>query len=107
REVQPSPQSDRRALQAPAGAPCALPPAGRGGVSAGPLMIFEPAPDVVFRELRGEAVILHLGTATYFGLDEVGTRAWQLIVEKRTIADVSIQLAEEFDAPAERIESDV
>lgn len=69
--------------------------------------IFEPAPDVVFRELQGEAVILHLGTATYFGLDEVGTRAWQLIAEKRTLADVCARLTQEFDAPASRIERDM
>ena len=34
-------------------------------------------PDVVFRELDGEAVILNLETGLYFGLNEMGTRIWQ------------------------------
>jgi hypothetical protein len=70
-------------------------------------LVFEPAPDVVFRDLQGEAVILHLGTGIYFGLDEVGTRAWQLIVEHRPLAEVCALLAAEFDAPADRIERDI
>lgn len=69
--------------------------------------VFEVAPDVVFRDLQGEAVILHLGTGTYFGLDEVGTRAWQLMAEHRTLAEVCSSLAEEFEAPADRIERDL
>lgn len=35
--------------------------------------------DVVFQNLAGEAVLLHLGTGIYFGLDAVGTRVWELI----------------------------
>ena len=31
------------------------------------------------RDLDGEAVILDLGSGTYFGLNQVGTRVWQLI----------------------------
>jgi hypothetical protein len=69
--------------------------------------MFTPHPDVVFRDLQGEAVILHLGTGTYFGLDEVGTRAWQLLAEHNTLAQVCGRLAEEFDAPVDRIERDV
>jgi hypothetical protein len=69
--------------------------------------LFEPNPDVVFRDLQGEAVILHLGTGTYFGLNEVGTRVWQLITERRTLREVCAAVAEEFDAPADRIERDV
>ena len=68
---------------------------------------YEPSPDAVFRELQGEAVILHLGTAIYFGLDEVGTRAWQLFADKRTLAGVCASIAEEFDAPLDRIERDM
>ena len=73
----------------------------------GPDAILEPAPDVVFRDLGGEAVILHLGTATYFGLDEVGTRVWQLLAERRSVRDACAVLAGEFDAPAPEIERGV
>lgn len=68
---------------------------------------FAPHPDVVFRDLQGEAVILHLGTGTYFGLDEVGTRAWQLLAEYNTLSAVCGRLADEFDAPPDQIERDL
>ena len=41
------------------------------------------SPDVVFRDLDGEAVILDLVSGTYFGLNEVGTRVWRLVDEGR------------------------
>ena len=40
---------------------------------------YRPHPDVVCREIEGEAVLLHLGTGIYFGLNAVGTRIWQLL----------------------------
>ena len=69
--------------------------------------VFEPNPDVVFRDLQGEAVILHLGTGTYFGLDEVGTRAWQLIEERLSVSEMCTRLSEEFDATPETIQRDI
>ena len=63
--------------------------------------------DVVFRDVVGEAMILHLGTGVYFGLDAVATRVWELIVEGRRVQDVCDAIAAEFDAPAERIHADV
>ena len=63
--------------------------------------------DVVFREVAGEIMILHLGTATYFGLDDVGTRVWQLLTEGATIDRVCAAMTAEFDASGNRIESDV
>jgi hypothetical protein len=76
-------------------------------MSVKPDAVLQPGPDTVFRELEGEAVILHLGTATYFGLDEVGTRVWQLLAEGRSVRDVCAALSDEFDAPPERIREDV
>ena len=76
-------------------------------MSAPPDRPLAPAPDVVYRDVNGEAVILHLGTSTYFGLDEVGTRIWQLAVDGRTLREICAALPEEFDAPAGQIEHDV
>lgn len=52
--------------------------------------------DVVVRDLSGEAVLLHLGTQTYFGLDAVGTRIWQLLAEHGTVERIVPLLLEEF-----------
>lgn len=65
------------------------------------------APDVLFQEVSGEAVLLNLASERYFGLDPVGSRIWQLIEQGLTIADIERQIGEEFDAPAETIASDL
>ena len=63
--------------------------------------------DVVFREVAGESMILHLGSGIYFGLDDVGTRAWQLLAEHGSIDAVVPVMAAEFDADASTISADV
>jgi hypothetical protein len=65
-------------------------------------------PDVVvFRELDGEAVLLNLESGIYFGLDEVGTRIWQLAEEHRSLRRVWEALQSEYDVPAATLETDL
>ena len=63
--------------------------------------------DVVFREVAEESMILHLGSGIYFGLDEVGTRAWQLLAEHGSVDAVCAAMTEEFDASPATIRADV
>ena len=63
--------------------------------------------DVVFRELDGEAVILNHASGVYFGLDEVGTRMWQLIEQHGGLRDVLARLREEYDAAPDVLEHDL
>jgi hypothetical protein len=63
--------------------------------------------DVVFRELDGEAVILNLDSGTYFGLDEVGTRFWQLIEQDDRVEAALATLESEYEVAAEVLRSDV
>ena len=51
---------------------------------------------ILFRELDGESVILSLGAETYFGLDEVGTRAWELLRAGPTIQAAYEALCAEY-----------
>ena len=52
---------------------------------------------VLFQELQGEAVLLHLDSGMYFGLDPVGTRMWQLIAEQERLAEVASSIMAEFE----------
>src|SRR5688572_26278577 len=61
----------------------------------------------IFRELDGEAVILNLDSATYFGLDRIGTRVWQLIEQHGRIDRVIDALAAEYDASVDTLRADV
>ena len=54
-------------------------------------------PDVISQEVSGETVILDLNSENYFGLDEVGTRIWQLIEEKGNLQAIFDQLLTEYD----------
>ena len=63
--------------------------------------------EVVFRELQGEAVILNLASSTYFGLDTVGTRIWQLCEAHGSLGAVFEAMQQEFDAPVDTLRSDL
>jgi len=49
------------------------------------------------RELQGETVLLQLDSGEYFGLDEISTRIWQLIVETGDLCAVEAAMLKEFD----------
>lgn len=63
--------------------------------------------DVVFRELDGEAVILNLETGLYFGLNEMGTRIWQLLDAHAEVRRVLDTLRDEFDVADDRLSADL
>ena len=62
---------------------------------------------VVFRELEGETVILNLESGTYFGLDPIGTRIWQLCQEHGLLRTVHHFMQAEYDVTAEALEADM
>jgi len=65
------------------------------------------APDVVFRDLDGEAVLLNLETGIYFGLNDVGTRMWNLIQEHGSLRKVFDQMLLEYEVTPEALEGDL
>jgi len=62
---------------------------------------------VLFRQLKDEAVLLDLKSGTYFGLNEVGARVWQLILEHTDLARVLSALQDEFAVEPEVAERDL
>jgi len=64
-------------------------------------------PQVLFRQLDDEAVLLDLKSGTYFGLNDVGARAWHLIVEFGALARVRDLLIEEYAVEPEVLERDL
>lgn len=68
---------------------------------------FRVSDDVVFREVGGEAVILDLQHGTYFGLDPVGTRIWQLLEGRADLQHVVETLVTEYDVERATAERDL
>lgn len=65
------------------------------------------SPGTLYREVRGEAVLLHLDTGEYFGLDEVANRVWQLIVEKSDLDEVETAMRQEFEVDQDLLSNDL
>jgi predicted transcriptional regulator len=78
--------------------------------SRSPLDLFAkvtPSPAVLVQELDGEAVLLNLDSECYFGLDDVGTRVWQHLLEHRLLGRVCEEMQKEFDVDEATLRADV
>lgn len=62
---------------------------------------------VMARQVGNETVILDLGSGTYFGLDPVGARIWQLMTEGKTLGEICDALLGEYDVTREALEKDL
>jgi hypothetical protein len=62
---------------------------------------------VLMRELDGESVILDLNDEDYYGLDEIGTRIWQVLIESDTIGDAIKILTSEYAVEPGQLEKDL
>src|SRR5262245_37383272 len=64
-------------------------------------------PDVLCNVIDGESVLLNLKSECYFGLDEVGTRMWQVLSSSESIAAACESLLAEYEVDRERLCQDV
>jgi hypothetical protein len=58
-------------------------------------------PHVLVRFLDKESVLLNLETERYFGLDETGTRMWQIVTAAPSINAAYQELQNEYDVESE------
>lgn len=63
--------------------------------------------DQVSSNLGGEAVILHVGSGSYYGLNEVGTRIWELVQRPSTIAAIRDEILNEYEVEVVQLEKDL
>jgi len=61
----------------------------------------ETLPHVLVRFLDKESVLLNLETERYYGLDETGTRMWQVLTAAPSIAAAYQELQNEFDVESD------
>jgi hypothetical protein len=62
---------------------------------------------VLYEQLDSEIVLFSLTTQHYYGLDEIGTRVWQLLLEHRTVASILAALLEEYEVDPVVLRRDV
>lgn len=62
---------------------------------------------VLFQAIEGQSALLHLGTETYYGLDEVGTRVWRALTTSETLGAALTELEQIYDVDRNTLERDV
>lgn len=62
---------------------------------------------VMARMVGQETVILDLESGTYFGLDPVGARIWQLIGTGQSLSGICDIIVEEYEVSRDTLEHDV
>ncbi len=62
---------------------------------------------VMARQVGDETVILNLESGTYYGMDQVGTRIWQLMTEGKTFSEICDMAQVEYDVERQVLKQDV
>lgn len=63
--------------------------------------------DALFQELDGEGVVLDLKSNSYFGVDGVGVRLWQLLQDDECLDKAIQQLLKEYEISPEQLTKDI
>ena len=64
-------------------------------------------PQVMSRLVGEETVLLDLASGTYFGVDGVAQRIWELIAEGKSLGQTTAVIVSEFDVDEAQAETDV
>ena len=64
-------------------------------------------PDILFREIEGESVLLDPDQGTYYTLNETGTAVWNLIEEPTPVTGLIATLLEQYEVTPEQAKSEV
>jgi hypothetical protein len=65
------------------------------------------SPDVLLQELNGESVLLDLKTERYYGLDDIGTRMWQLLDSNSHVEAACSRLLQEYEVDETTLKDDL
>jgi len=69
--------------------------------------VFSKSPDALYQLLAGEAVLLNVKSEQYFGLDEIGTRVWEVLVDDGKVETIVATLLAEYDVDEMELRRDV
>jgi hypothetical protein len=67
----------------------------------------EPGDDVIFQALQDEIVLLNMKDQQYFGLDDVGSGMWKLLVEYGDVETVADRLCAEYEVDRATVRKDL
>lgn len=65
------------------------------------------SPDVVFKRVGDEAVLLDFERGIYYGLDGVGARVWELLAANASLEDAAAAMTEEYEVELAAVRRDI
>ena len=71
-----------------------------------PISVLARASDVRYRIVAGEAVVVRQSAAKVLGLNEVGSRLFDLLDGRTSIAELVDRMVEEYEVERELLEAD-
>jgi len=80
-------------------------PGEKGEITKGSIIV--ATKDQVSSDLAGETVVLSMESAMYYGLDQVGSRVWELVREPIRVSEILDAIMGEYDVDADQCEADV
>ena len=61
----------------------------------------------LFQELDGECVLLNLANESYYGLNETGTRMWDVLSDSDSISNALDVLTKEYETDEKTLRTDL
>ena len=64
-------------------------------------------PDIIWKNVKGEIVLLNPVSGKYYGLNKVGCAFWEKVDGKRNLSEITSSLLEDFNVEKERLVNDI
>lgn len=71
------------------------------------MTVYKASTNYLYSEIDSEAVILDVNSGTYFGLNEVSNRIWQLLQAPASETAIIEQILAEYDVSPEEAKKDL
>lgn len=65
------------------------------------------ANDILFRQVEGEGILLHISSGTYYNLNETSIMFWQAIADSKPLIPVVEQIINEYEVERECVLEDL
>jgi len=64
-------------------------------------------PDIIWKNVKGEIILLNPVSGKYYGLNKVGCAFWEKVDGKRSLSEITSLLLEDFNVEKERLVKDI
>ncbi len=69
---------------------------------------FAVSADQISCAMEDETIVLHIGSGTYYGLNDVAATVWNLLQQRpHTLDEICAQIGREYEVDSERCRSDL